>query len=207
MSDLTPQQRRQQRTRAAILAAAREIIKESGADKLSIRGIAKRIDYSPAGLYEYFAGKEAIIEALCERGEAQLTAYLRRVPADMAIEARWPAMLQAYVDFARENPEFFTLMFMTLSVGTETPDDWGESDYPESSFAILYNMIEEAIAAGYIYRRPGYDTFEIAYSVWSLAHGMAVLQTGYLQNLQFDFAAADYQAARVFLAGLRQPPE
>jgi AcrR family transcriptional regulator len=56
MDELTPRQRRHLRTKDAILDAARQIIAEEGADNLSMRGIAERIDYSAAGLYEYFGG-------------------------------------------------------------------------------------------------------------------------------------------------------
>ena len=49
------------RTQQAILDAARAIIHEQGPDKLSMRAIADRIDYSPAGLYEYYGSKEEII--------------------------------------------------------------------------------------------------------------------------------------------------
>lgn len=51
---LTPRERRAQRTRDAILEAARGIISKKGVEALSIRSIADAIDYSPAGLYEYF---------------------------------------------------------------------------------------------------------------------------------------------------------
>ena len=57
----TPRERRAQRTRDAILEAARQIIGKDGIDGLSTRGIADAIDYSPAGLYEYFGSKEEII--------------------------------------------------------------------------------------------------------------------------------------------------
>ena len=57
---LTPRQRRHLRTKDAILDAARQIIATEGAEKLSMRAIAKRIDYSPAGLYEYFGSKDVL---------------------------------------------------------------------------------------------------------------------------------------------------
>ncbi|MCB0074139.1 MAG: helix-turn-helix transcriptional regulator, partial [Caldilineaceae bacterium] len=50
--ELTTRERRALRTREAILDAARQIISRQGADALSMRAIAKAIDYSPAGLYE-----------------------------------------------------------------------------------------------------------------------------------------------------------
>ncbi|MCB0131629.1 MAG: helix-turn-helix transcriptional regulator, partial [Caldilineaceae bacterium] len=43
--DLSPRARRHQRTHDAILDAARQIINEQGTDALSMRAIAKAIDY------------------------------------------------------------------------------------------------------------------------------------------------------------------
>jgi AcrR family transcriptional regulator len=46
--ELTPRQRRAMNTRQSILDAAREIISERGVYGLSLREVARRIDYSPA---------------------------------------------------------------------------------------------------------------------------------------------------------------
>ncbi len=51
-----------------ILKAANEIIKEEGIDKLSIRKIAKKIDYSAPIVYHYFKDKEDIINTIMIRG-------------------------------------------------------------------------------------------------------------------------------------------
>ena len=79
----TPRQRRQARTRQTILDAAVEIIDERGAEALSLREVARRADYSPAGLYEYFDGKEAIAAAVCDEGFARLALRMDAVPRDL----------------------------------------------------------------------------------------------------------------------------
>ena len=73
MEALSPRAKRHQRTRDAILEAARHIVHEDGIGGLSMREIARRIEYSPAGLYEYFGSKEEIIDAICEEGFRRLT--------------------------------------------------------------------------------------------------------------------------------------
>ena len=50
--------------RAEIIKSAREIIGNEGVDKVSIRKIAAKIEYSPAIIYHYFGNKEEIIEIL-----------------------------------------------------------------------------------------------------------------------------------------------
>lgn len=54
--------------RELILIAANEIIKEEGVEKLSIRKIAKKIEYSPPIVYHYFKNKEDIINQIMTRG-------------------------------------------------------------------------------------------------------------------------------------------
>ena len=68
----TAKQLRHRRTRKRILEAARALLRETGHAQLSLRAIAKRVDYSPASLYEYFRGKDSILDALCQETEEEL---------------------------------------------------------------------------------------------------------------------------------------
>ncbi len=72
-------QRRHVRTKQAILDAALEIVIQDGPAALSMRALAERIDYSPAGLYEYFGSKEEIIAAVCDEGQRMLYEAMDRV--------------------------------------------------------------------------------------------------------------------------------
>ena len=74
--DTTPRERRAERTRKAILDTAMQLIVEKGPDKLSLREVARRIDYSPAGLYEYFGSKDELVEAACSEADRRLGLYL-----------------------------------------------------------------------------------------------------------------------------------
>jgi AcrR family transcriptional regulator len=198
----TPRERRHERTREAILTAARELIAEKGADNLSLREIARRIDYSPAGLYEYFGSKEEIICALCDRGNAQLASYLKRVPVDLPLEDYLVELLEAYLDFARQNPELYIVMFLQLTIGvSEFPREVASED----SFAFLARAVQRGIDDRTFYTSDTYGLFEIAYSMWAMAHGMAMLQVSYLRDFNFDFQTADRETVRTFINGLKQP--
>ena len=52
---------------ALIINAAEEIIASGGLEKLSIRKIAVKIDYSPAIIYHYFRDKEDILEQIMQK--------------------------------------------------------------------------------------------------------------------------------------------
>lgn len=198
MNELTPRQRRRLQTKQAILDTARQIINQEGVATLSMREIARRIDYSPAALYEYFGGKEEIISAVSAEGHGRLTAALRRVLEDLPPAEKLTAIGLAYIDFAVTYPEHYLLMFTTLP-----PDNGIEAMMGEiSSFPILLGVIEEGIAAGDFRTRPDYGVQEIAYAAWSLVHGISMLRLTYLKDFPLDFAAADRRALDTFARGL-----
>lgn len=202
METMTPRERRHERTKEAILTAARQLIAERGADNLSLRAIARRIDYSPAGLYEYFDSKEEIVDTLCARGNSQLSRFLRRVPADLPLDEYMAQLLEAYIDFARQNPELYSLMFNQLTIGvTEIPVEF----HPDDSFTILIRAVQRGKDEGLLQVSDDYGVFEISYSLWAMAHGMAMLQVNYMRDFNFDFASADRNAVQAFLSGLSQP--
>lgn len=62
----TPKQDRSRRLVEAILEAARLLLAESGADALTTVNVAQRAGVSVGSLYQYFAGRDALLFALCE---------------------------------------------------------------------------------------------------------------------------------------------
>ncbi len=200
MGDTTPRERRHQRTRESILDAAVELIREKGADKLSLREIARRIDYSPAGLYEYFDSKEAIVEAVCIEANERLGSYLRGVDPKLPIEDYMVALGLAYVQFARKNPEMFTMLFTHFDGPTDIKED--ELSKDDDTFAIAYQAVQHAIDEGIFASHEDFSTLEITYSLWAFVHGMAIMQVTYLHDFSLNFEVVDRQALTAFVRGL-----
>lgn len=201
MATLTPRERRHRRTRKAILSTARHIINEEGPANLSIRELARRIDYSPAGLYEYFGSKDEIIQAVCNEGHERLTAALAQAcDPEQDPGAQLLAIGQAYVDFAVRNPDYYALMFAT------PPEEAGYEEIVQegSSFGILLRVIQNGIDAGVFAPRPGFERMGMAYAAWATVHGIAMLRTTYLKNAPLDFDTAGREALLAFGRGLMQ---
>jgi AcrR family transcriptional regulator len=55
-----------------IIEAAENIIANDGIDSLSIRKIAKQIEYSPATIYHYFKDKEEILNLVMQKGYSKI---------------------------------------------------------------------------------------------------------------------------------------
>ena len=204
--DLTPRARRHERTKDAILNAARELIKQGGIDAVSMRKIAQEIDYSAAGLYEYFGSKDEIIGALCQIADQRLESYLKAVDPALPLDQRLVELGLAYVQFALNNREEFMLLFTYSRTSQELQyqELRSETPGPGGAFLVLMNTIQEAMDAGFIPASP-FDAFSVSYSAWAFVHGMAMLQVTSLQHLQTDFRRIDRWSLEQFVEGLRTP--
>ena len=75
-------QQRYEETQARILDVAQVLVQQNGFERLSLREIARYAEYSPAALYEYFDGKDHIIDSLCERLDSRIASLYARGAAN-----------------------------------------------------------------------------------------------------------------------------
>lgn len=210
MEDLTPRERRHQRTKEAILTAARQIINEEGLHALSMRAIAQRIDYSPAGLYEYFANKEEIVEQVVQIGHSRLCEYMERVDKTLPPAAYLTQLGHAYIAFAVANPDYFLLMFTTMpSAGETSPPNfeamigWLEhhAQEPKDAFSLLLFGVQRAILAQVFTVPPTVSTLEVAYSHWAIVHGLAMLRITTMRPYPIPFEQIEHHTLTTFNYG------
>lgn len=203
----TPRTKRHLRTKQAILDAARAIIAQDGTAALSMRSLADRIDYSAAGLYEYFGSKEEIVAAVCNEGHGYLFKAMSQVDSTLPPVEQLFQIGLAYIGFALEHPDYFLLMF------TMAPSPNG-ADLPQeavmeamrgegSAYGILLQTIQRGITEGVFPIRPGFGLDEMAYAAWTLVHGVAMLRTTAMRHYPLDLTAADQQVLRNFIRGLQ----
>ena len=95
-----------------ILAAAREIVLQKGFAALSIRKLAGAIGYAPGTIYLYFKNRDALTREICLQGFAELSEHMDSVVKTADPQERLTALLNAYANFALENPETYRLSFM-----------------------------------------------------------------------------------------------
>jgi TetR/AcrR family transcriptional regulator len=67
-------------TRERILDAAERLFAEQGFAATSVRDLSKAVGLTPASLYNHFEGKQALYEAVMERGVQPLLALLESLP-------------------------------------------------------------------------------------------------------------------------------
>ena len=202
MDELTPRERRSERSRQTILQAALELVIEKGLSKLSLREIARRADYSPAGLYEYFGSKDEIIEALVRDAGQRFFAHLSRVSRALPVQAYLVELGMAYIEFAHLNPDHFMLMFTHYhAMPVVKLEDFAPSGDTDA-YGLLVEGVQRAIDEGVFRPHADYGKVGMTYSLWSLVHGLATLQATHLRHFRWDFSTADRHAIETFVRGL-----
>lgn len=105
-------ERNREEMKAAILDAARAVMREEGVAALNLQEVARRLGMRAPSLYEYFSGKMAIYDALFSLGAklyAQRLTRLAQQPASLWQHLH--AALEGYMSFAQEYPELHQLVF------------------------------------------------------------------------------------------------
>jgi len=171
-------ERERQEIRGKILDAARELFAQDGYDAVTMRAIAKRIEYSPTAIYFHFADKAALIRELCNCDFLALAQRFRDLMSVRDPIERIRRAGEAYIEFAVRNPNHYRLMFMTpMSAEAPTPAEstLRQGNPEEDAYAFLRGSVVEAIAAGRF--RPGLDDPDLVSQVfWAGVHGIAALQ-------------------------------
>jgi AcrR family transcriptional regulator len=124
---------RHQATKAEILDAAWDVVREEGLAGLSLRDLAKRVGMQAPSLYQYFDSKHAIYDAMfAEANRELLDRYLRlRESGDPIRDLRAGARL--FLEFTTEDPARYQLLFQRTIPGFEPS--------PES-YAIAVELLE-----------------------------------------------------------------
>lgn len=108
---MTIEKRREQEIadmRSLILAAANDIIGSEGFEKLSIRKIAKKIDYSPSIIYHYFQDKEEIVNNVMQIGYKKIISSLSSAEmSSYSPKKRLVEMAKSYIEAALKMPDEF----------------------------------------------------------------------------------------------------
>lgn len=100
--------------RAVLLEEAESVLRQDGVDGLSLRDLARRAGVSHGAPRSHFADRQALLDALAERGFARLTTRVERALGhDGPPRAQFDRIARTYVDFAVDDAALMELMFAT----------------------------------------------------------------------------------------------
>jgi AcrR family transcriptional regulator len=158
--------------RTVLVRTAEQLVGRDGAERVSLRAIARKTGVSHAALYHHFADRQALLAAVAASGFATLTDSMlaRAESSDGPPWSRLQDAGVAYVLFAIEHPHIYRLMFS----GQVTD----RARYPELQTAA--DAAYEAL--GHLLRQTAdkKDTREFgehpaSRAAWATIHGLAML--------------------------------
>ncbi len=194
-------------TRQLILDAARDVLVHDGYDKLTMRGLAERIEYSPTAIYVHFADKEALLTELSVCDFFAFTQQLASaVPVGAAPLDRLRFLGLAYIRFATECPSQYRHLFMTER--ELTPEAEARKP-PEDAYAVLLQCVHDALAAGDLHPAWADRPHHVAQTLWSALHGIVSLRLTMPKKIdvpELPLPELATTAMEVLVAGFRQPP-
>ncbi len=165
-----PQPYHRTNLRETLLAAAVALIGEVGPRAFTLREVARRAGVSHNAPYRHFAGKDELLVAVAEEGFERLTAVMRKTLArGQSPRERLQLCGCGYVDFALRWPQHFLVMFDLPPAQREQCKHRGIGD---NGFRVLLDCISAAQQSGDL---PAGDLPPLAWTAWSLVHGIAKL--------------------------------
>ena len=143
-----------------IVNAATEILRLQGADKLNARAIAAELGCSTQPIFSAFESMDELHDAVFIAAHDRFLEFLDKHTQPRRVLI---SMICAYVEFARQEPEFFKLLFLSNVMR-------------DAEIYALYqrnSMIEKTImsTAG-VTEQQAWDLF---FHVFIFAHGLAAL--------------------------------
>ena len=92
-----------------IMTAAIEIIEQEGYEKLSIRKIASKIEYSPTTIYLYYKDKAEIITDMAQKLYEKVMDNLSRQDTALSADRQVHKMMRIFIQSLCEEPEMRSL--------------------------------------------------------------------------------------------------
>lgn len=152
--------------RAALVAAAAEIIEEVGIENFSLREAARRAGVAPSAPAYHFGTAKGLLTEVAILGYERLGEYIAtNTETDSEMDELARTSL-AYIKFALANSGLFRLMFRNDLVNRE------DERYRETSYGALQPFAQ---AAEQYCKAKGLEGPEGLFAVWSTVHGAAHL--------------------------------
>jgi len=187
--------------RREILDAASRLFVEEGYQRVTMRRIAERIEYSPTTIYLHFKDKNELLSAVCEETFSQLAARLERLQRTSGTPLGYLREgLRTYVDFGLAHPNQYIVTLMSPSQGL------GGAPFEHSIGSRAFDTLRQGVRAcvenGDI-QTPDADM--TAQALWAAVHGVTSLL---ISTRGFPFAPQPVLIDHVIdtaLAGLKAP--
>ncbi|MCK5598366.1 TetR/AcrR family transcriptional regulator [bacterium] len=168
-------ERQKEQLRKEIIQAAISMLLKDGYEKLSMRRLAERIEYSPTTIYHYFRDKADLVFNVIEFA---FSIFVERFAKINLLEDKDPREmlrigLRTYIETALEYPKVYKVMLLIdYNMKTEVCQGLQKGTMSEKAFAFLHNSIRECV------KENDFSEEEIAMNsqtIWAAIHGLSSL--------------------------------
>ena len=169
----------------ALIAAAHKILKDKGADSLSLRAVAAEVGVSHMAPYSHFKSKKSLFQEVAASGFDELAS---KMVSDSKELSSAPELILSYgvtyIEFALAQPQLYRLMLGQVeNLGRRTTNKTDDTDrliqtIPDVSPELQrsskrpFDLLEKAFAQT---SRNELKVKAQALGAWSMVHGMAAL--------------------------------
>jgi AcrR family transcriptional regulator len=161
--------------RQEILDAARDIIAREGYESLSMRKVARRIDYSPTAIYLHFKDRDDLVFSVGEQLMGGLATELQQVAdrhSDPLVALK--KALRRYVEFGLKHPQHYQATF-GLAHGHD-PEKDARYQQPGTmamqAFGFLPRLVAECVKQKKLAK---VDVRTASCALWAGVHGITSL--------------------------------
>lgn len=188
----------------ALLAASHKILKEKGADSLSLRAVAAEVGVSHMAPYSHFKSKKSLFQEVAASGFDELATKMISDSKDLSSA---PELILSYgvtyIEFALAQPQLYRLMLGQVeNLGRRIVSKTDETDKPnqislgvspklQHSSKRPFELLENAFAQ---MSRNELKVKAKALGAWSMVHGMAALLIEGHFEIPSDMTVRDFLA-------------
>jgi AcrR family transcriptional regulator len=187
--------------RAALLAAAGELLHNEGRQAVSVRRVAEAADTTTRAVYSVFGDKDGLLRALSEDVAETMRRHHEDIPEQDDPVAEFVELAFGYRAAALEKPNLYGLYLDEVRTDADANDALYALVY--RSFERVLRTVRRCLAEG---RFPGRTELDVGRTMFAMVHGLASLE---LRGILGDDASARDMwrlSVEATLAGLQQPP-
>lgn len=187
--------------RAALLAAAGELLHNEGRSAVSVRRVADAVGTTTRAVYSVFGDKDGLLRALSEDVAETMRRHHEDIPERDDPIAEIVELAFGYRAAALEKPNLYGVFFDEVRVDAAADDALFALVY--RSFERVLGTVRRCLAAGLF---PGRTEFDVGRTLFAMVHGLASLE---LRGILGDSASAGEVwglSVEATLAGLQKRP-
>ncbi len=198
---LTVSEKRRARERAEmeahILDVARAMFVRDGYEAVTLRKIAKAIEYSPGTIYQYFKDKQTLIMAIIQNDYLALRDTLLECLEISDYVERVIEMAHRYAVWGITHPNHYRLLLLPPPAWKFQKENMWQQEKPpieKDALYLLNTFVEAGIRAGLL-KDKYTDAGLVASTLWAGLHGLVLLEIAMQEQGPFrgDTAGASFE--------------